>query len=411
MMTNQPATTQHRSALTSDSRRRPLRIASIGARGLPSAYSGIERACESLYARLAEKGHQITFYCRPEYAPKGRELYRGVLLEPTRNIATRSLDTLSSVFTASIEAAAQGNFDVVHFHAIAPGIFTLFPKMRRLPIVSTIQGLDWQRAKWKGTASQVIKLGERCIVRDASRMIVVSRDLKDYYFRQYNRLSSYIPNGVERVNGNMYAEDAVLREFGLQPQQFMLYLARLVPEKRTDDLIRAYGQVKTDKKLVIAGEAGYTDAYVAELRRLASSDPRVIFTGFQKGNAVHTLFHNASTYILPSELEGLPLALLEAMSHGTVPIVSDIPPHRELLSPVPGYDLFFNPHDVEGLILSLNKVLSEPDRYRKLGGKCRRFVEDNYSWEAITAKTEDLYYDAAAGGPDKAFDISFGGTP
>ena len=388
--------------------RRPLRIASIGARGVPSAYSGIERACESLYTRLVDRGHHVTFYCRPEYAPRGREVYRGILLEPTPNIATRSMDTLSSVFTALNHASLFGRFDLVHLHAIAPGFFSFIPRVRNLPIVVTIQGLDWQRAKWKGLGSKVIKQSERSLVRDARRMIVVSHDLKSYYESAYGRLTSYIPNGVEKVTSSMYADTSVLAEFGLKPKEYFLYLARLVPEKCPHDLIRAYAQLRTEKKLVIAGEAGYTDAYVAELKQLASTDKRVIFTGFQRGNTVHTLFHNSVGYVLPSEMEGLPLSLLEAMSHGIVPIVSDIAPHRELLASIPKYDLFFRPHDVEGLLCCLNRVLANPDHYVSLAADVQASVESRFSWDLIMAQTEALYYDAVSSGPDKAFDFSPG---
>lgn len=388
--------------------RRPLRIAAVGSRGMPSAYSGVERACESLYIRLAARGHQVTCYCRPEYAPHGRDVYRGVSLEPTATISLRSLDTLSSTFTALCRAVTSGRFDLVHFHAIPPGFFAPIARLRRIPIISTIQGLDWQRAKWRGLGSKVIKQGERFLVRDATRMIVVSRELKSYYRSQYDRTTSYMPNGVEVVTRSMYSDDSVLQEFGLKPKDYILYLARLVPEKRTQDLIQAFARVKTEKKLVIAGEAGYTNAYAADLRRMASADNRVIFTGFQRGNAVHTLFHNANGYVSASELEGLPLSLLEAMSHGTTPIVSDIAPHRELLGAVPGYDLFFEPHDVAGLTDRLNRMLTQPELYRDLGLRIQSFAEENFSWDAITTLTEDLYFDALQGGPERAFDFPFG---
>jgi glycosyltransferase involved in cell wall biosynthesis len=374
-----------------------LRIAAIGARGVPNAYSGIERACESLYTRLVTRGHHVTFYCRPEYAPNGPEMFRGILLEPTGYIATRSMDTLSSVFTALKHAVTSGRFDLVHLHAMAPGIFSFMPRLRGLPIVSTIHGLDWQR---------VMKLAERSLVRDATRMIVVSRDLKEYYRSTYGRLTSYIPNGVEMVSNGRDVDQSVLQSFGLKPKQYFLYLSRLVPEKRPDDLIRAYSQIQTDKKLVIAGEAGYTDRYVAELRQTASTDKRVIFTGFQRGDAVHALFQNAAASVHPSELEGLPMALLEAMSHGTIPIVSDIAPHRELLSSIPGYDLFFVPRDVAGIVRALNNFLSQEDGYEVLGAKLKELAEAHYSWDAIAAKTESLYYDAVAGGTDQEFNLS-----
>jgi len=390
-------------------RRRPLRIAVVGSRGIPSAYSGVERACESLYLRLAERGHHVTCYCRPEYAPDGPHMYRGVTLRPTRAITTQALDNLSSTFVALGHALRAGNFDLVHFHAIPAGFFAPLARLRGFPVISTIQGLDWRRAKWKGIGSVVIKQAERFLVHEARRMIVVSRELQAYYRAQYGRITSYVPNGVELVQPAMYADDTVLRTFELQPREYLLYLARLVPEKRTHDLIQAFAQVRTDKKLIIAGDSSPTSSYVAELKRLAASDSRIMFIGFQRGDAVHTLFHNASGYVLPSELEGLPLSLLEAMSHGTTPIVSDIGPHRELLSPISGYNLFFKPHDVSGLADCLHRLLAAPDHYNALGRRIRQFVEQNFSWNAITDLTEDLYYDAIENGPDRAFDLSLGG--
>jgi glycosyltransferase involved in cell wall biosynthesis len=239
-------------------------------------------------------------------------------------------------------------------------------------------------------------------------MIVVSRDLKRYYQTQYGRITSYISNGVEAVTKEMLTDHSVLQKFNLQPKQYVLFLARLVPEKRVHDLLQAYAQVNTGKKLVIAGEGGYTSRYVAELRHKASTDNRVIFTGFQSGLAVHSLFHNASAYVLPSEMEGLPLALLEAISHGIVPVVSDIPPHRELLGSIAGYNLFFAPGDVCGLAESLRKAISRPEHYQELSTRIRAFVQNNYSWDAITTLTEELYYDAVANGPELAFDLSSG---
>jgi glycosyltransferase involved in cell wall biosynthesis len=331
-----------------------------------------------------------------------------VCLEPTATISLRSLDTLSSTFTALSHAVMLGSFDLIHFHAIPSGFFAPMARLRRIPIISTIQGLDWQRAKWKGLGSRVIKQGERSLVRLATRMIVVSRELKSYYRTQYDRTTSYLPNGVEVVRSSMYSDNSVLREFGLKSKEYFLYLARLVPEKRTQDLIQAFANVKTMKKLVIAGEAGYTNAYAASLKRMAATDNRVIFTGFQRGDAVHTLFHHANGYVLPSELEGLPLSLLEAMSHGTTPIVSDIGPHRELLESVPGYDLFFKPHDVAGLTDRLNRMLAQPEVYRDLGVRIQNFAETNFSWDAITRLTEELYFDALRGAPETAFDFPLG---
>jgi glycosyltransferase involved in cell wall biosynthesis len=305
-------------------------------------------------------------------------------------------------------AVSSQRYDLIHLHAIPPGVFAALPRLRGIPLVSTIQGLDWQRAKWKGLGSKVIKHGERTIVRNARRMIVVSRDLKNYYQKEYGRVSSHIPNGVEIAPRWEHEAAEVLNAYDLKPNDYFLFLARLVPEKRTDDLLRAYMKLGTEKKLVIAGESGYTDGYVAELKRLASSDRRIFFVGFQREKAVHALLGNASGFVLPSEIEGLPVALLEAMSHGTIPIVSSIPPHRELLGGIPGYDLFFAPRDIDGLASCLNRLLSSPDYYKRLGRDIRRFAEANFGWDALTTLTESVYYDALEGDEDRSFDFAAG---
>jgi glycosyltransferase involved in cell wall biosynthesis len=264
--------------------------------------------------------------------------------------------------------------------------------MGGIPAVATVHGLDWQRAKWKGLGAKVLKYSEGSMLRNVDRVVVVSRELQRYYAEQYGRETVYIPNGVEPVRDSDYTNSTVLQEFGLTPRHYLLYLGRLVPEKRVEDLILAYRAVHSSCKLVIAGESGFTKGYVASLRFLAAEDPRVVFTGLQKHSAAHGLLHNASVVVAPSALEGLPMSLLECMQHGTPAVVSDIPPHRELLGSIAGYDLFFPTANTQALRAKLELVLGAQVKYRQIAEDAKAFVSLMHSWPAIAARTEALFY-------------------
>jgi glycosyltransferase involved in cell wall biosynthesis len=230
------------------------------------------------------------------------------------------------------------------------------------------------------------------MLRNVDRVLVVSRELRRYYEEEYGRETVYIPNGVEPVRDSDYANPPVLYEFGLTPRQYVLYLGRLVPEKRVEDLIFAYRGIHSPFKLVIAGESGFTNAYVAGLRSVAGEDPRVVFTGLQDHEAAHGLLHNAAVAVSPSALEGLPMSLLECMQHGTPSIVSDIPPHRELLGSLAGYDLFFPPANTEALRTKLELVLGGQTHQRRIAEGARTLVSLMYSWPAIADRTEAVFY-------------------
>jgi len=369
-----------------------IRIACIGARGMPSNYSGIERACEGLYSELARRGHDVTVYCRNEYVPKEISSYRGVRLISLPALHLRSLDTLSHVTASLLHALVCDRYDVIHLHALAPGIVSPFCRLAKTPIVATIHGLDWQRAKWKGAGSKILKLGERCLVRNAAQMIVVSGELRQYFRTEYGRDTVHIPNGVEAPTAGESEDTGTLSEFGLLPRDYVLYLGRLVPEKRIEDLIIAYREVPGTRPLVIVGAGEFTGGYVGDLKRLAAGDSRVMFTGAQQRPVVHSLLHNAALFVLPSELEGLPMSLLECIQHGTPAVVSDIGPHRELLGPVQGYNLFFTATDTIALRDRMIQALGAEDHYRRVARCARLLIERNHSWASIAQSTEEVFY-------------------
>lgn len=369
----------------------PLRIAVIGPRGIPSAYSGIERVTESLYGALAERGHDITVYSRPEYVGRQPVHYRGIRLRRAPALNGRSLGTVSHVVASSLHATLRGDYDLVHLHALAPGLVAPLYGWLSVPTVATVHGIDWQRAKWKGLGARVLRQAERWLVRHVDELITVSRDLEAYYHGTYDRRSALIPNGTD-LTADAPLDTGLLARLGLAPDAYVLFVARLVPEKRAEDLIRAFRALETPLKLALVGDSSHTDAYVGALRRLAAGDARIVFTGVQPRGHVETLFRGAAVFVLPSELEGMSMALLQALEMGVPSIVSDLPVHLELLDGLEGYDLFFPAGDIAALGERLARVLAQRERYRAVALRVQAHIRRAHSWPAIAEQTERLYY-------------------
>lgn len=369
-----------------------LKIGVLGIRGLPSGYSGLETSCERLYTLLAERGHEITIYCRSKAGKSRQRNYRGMRLISTPAIHSKSIETLSHVGSSLVHALLRERYDILHLHAEAPGLFLPLCKLARIPAIVTVHGLDWQRARWRGAGASVLKLAERSLAANASAIIVVSRDLQKYFGERYNRPVAYIPNGIGDPADDGVTDDSVLGKYGLEPQKYVLYLARLVPEKRVEDLLRAFEALPVSFQLAVVGKDDPGDSYVAELKKIAASNDRIVFTGFQNRAPVQSLFRNAAVYVLPSELEGLPLSLIECIDAGTPAVVTDIAPHRELLGNTVGYDLFYPPSDVEALRERLQRALAANQHYREVFQLIRNDVRKRFDWEQIAEQTEQLYF-------------------
>lgn len=376
--------------------RKPLRIGVIGPRGVPSAYSGIERVAESLYSELAARGHSITVYSRPEYVGQSPAYYRGIRLLRTPACRGRALGTLSHVAASHLHALLRERYDLIHVHALAPGLIAPLCRWFGVPTVATVQGLDWRRAKWRGLGSLVLRCAEHMMVRYVDEIVAVSCDLEQYFLSEYGRRTVRIPNGTDPTPADGSRDPEVLRQYGLRPREFVLFVARLVPEKRPDDLLRAFRLTRTSHRLVVVGGSSHTDEYVAGLRRLAGGDARIVFAGTQPRERLDALFRTAALYVLPSELEGMPMALLQALEVGVPAVVSDLPVHRELLGPFPDYDLFFPPGEVDLLAARLDHALARLDHYREVAERIREHVRKNHAWPAIASRFESLYYDLAA---------------
>ncbi|HEX3974775.1 MAG TPA: glycosyltransferase family 4 protein [Solirubrobacteraceae bacterium] len=365
---------------------RPLRVAMIGLRGVPATYGGIERAVEELAAHLAGRGHDITVYARSAYSERGLTSHRGVRIKRLPQINTKHLEAASHTTLALLHALASRRFDVIHLHATGPGAMSAVPRLAGVPVVVTIQGLDWRREKWGRGARSVLRLASRLAVVSPDRAIVVSRELERYYREELDAATSYIPNGVDS-QPPPHAETMM----DLQAGSYVLFLGRLVPEKHVHTLIRAYRQVPGSAPLVIAGPGSHSPEYVEDLTRLAQEDGRVRMLGPRYGDEKAWLLHNAAAFVQPSSIEGLPIALLEALAAGCYPVVSSIPENLEPVT-VEGDQLgaSFPVGDEAALAEVLGAVLERTDR-RATGERLSAHVRREYDWSIIAARTEALY--------------------
>lgn len=369
-----------------------LRIAYLGHKSIPSRQGGVEIVVEELAVRMAEYGCKVTVYNRSSHHVGGKEFdnsklktYKGIRMKYVPTIDKKGLAAMSASFFAAI-AAAFGRYDVVHFHAEGPCAMLWLPKLFGKRCVATIHGLDHKRAKWGKFASSYIMLGEKCAVKFADEIIVLSEDMQKYFMDTYNRKTMFIPNGVNKPV--IRKAEIIKREFGLDKDDYILYLGRLVPEKGLRYLIDAFKNVKINKKLVIAGGSSDTDNFAEELRKLSKSDGRIIFTGFVQGDFLDELYSNAYIYVLPSDLEGMPLSLLEAMSYGNCCVVSDIP---ECTDVVEDKGVVFRKSDAEDLSNKLQELCLDDDMVQKYRTDAANFICSKYKWDTVARKTFELY--------------------
>lgn len=368
-----------------------LKIAMLGHKRVPSREGGIEVVVEELSTRMAALGHEVICYNRSGHHVSGKEFdlenvkeYKGVILKKTLTINAKGLAAMSSSFFAAVRAAL-GKFDVVHFHAEGPCAMLWIPKMFGKRCIATIHGLDHQRAKWGRFASWYIMRGEKCAVKCADEIIVLSKNVQDYFKNTYDRATVFIPNGVSRPGCH---EPEIIKKYGLDKDNYILYLGRLVPEKGEHYLIEAFKNIKTDKKLVIAGGASDTGTYADDLKRLASGDDRIIFTGFVQGQELVELYSNAYIYSLPSDLEGMPLSLLEAMSYGNCCLTSDI---EECASVVLDKAVTFKKSNVSDLQEKLQMLCDDEVLVKWYKSEAAEYILEKYNWDKVVEKTIGLY--------------------
>ena len=369
-----------------------LNITMLGHKRIPSREGGIEIVVEELCTRMVKKGHSVTCYNRSGHHVSGKEYdggslkeYKGIKLKSVFTINRKGLAAMTSSFFAAI-CTAFGKYDVVHFHAEGPCAMLWLPKLFGKRCIATIHGIDWQRAKWGGFASKYIKFGEKVAAKYADEIIVLSEGVQKYFMDTYGRNTVFIPNGVNRPIPR--SPQLIKEKYGLDKDEYILFLGRLVPEKGITYLIEAFKGVTTEKKLVIAGGSSDTDAFMQELKKLAEGNDRIVFTGFVQGQMLEELYSNAYVYTLPSDLEGMPLSLLEAMSYGNCCLTSDI---AECAEVVEDKAILFKKSDIDDLKEKLQYACDNPDAVKKLKDGAADFICQKYNWDAVVEQTLKQY--------------------
>ena len=349
-----------------------MKVVVTGTRGIPNIMGGVETHCEELCPRLAALGLDVTVVRRSSYANDSLTEWHGVKLKNIPSPKKKAFEAIVHTFRA-INYAAREKADVVIINAVGPALLAPYAKLRGLKVVFTHHGPDYDREKWGRAAKFMLRLGERMGVKYADDVIVISNVIRNIVKDKYGRTERVhlIYNGVPEPDICDYPE--YFRELGIEPGKYVLGMCRFVPEKRLHDLVEAFSGIE-EYKLVLAGDTDFEDDYSRKLKGDAQSAGAVL-TGFIRGRKLHSLLSHAACYVLPSSHEGLPIALLEAMSYGRKVLVSDIPANLEVGLDA---DCYFHGGDVEDLRACLLIRLADKSS--------TDYNMTKYNWDNIAAR-------------------------
>jgi len=365
-----------------------IKVFVLGLRGFPGVQGGVEKHCEELYPRLVRMGCEVIVATRSPYIPKARQVkeWKGVKFLHLPALKNKYLEAITHSLLG-VMVARMHSPDILHIHAIGPSILTPMVKALGLRVVVTHHGPDYLRKKWGRFARIVLTAGETMACKFADGVIVISKTVRGMLVNKYGRRDlEFIPNGVNFPG--VLPPGETLRKYRLQPGEYVFTASRFVPEKGLHDSIAAYRKVKKpDFKLVIAGDADHEDVWSRKIKRTARKDGRIILTGALFGEPLEELYSNAGLFVLPSYHEGLPIALLEAMSYRLPVLASDIPANLEVELP---HHRYFPVGDVDRLsermvALFRQGISGEESR------KQRALLKKNYNWDRIAERTRELY--------------------
>jgi glycosyltransferase involved in cell wall biosynthesis len=350
----------------------------IGQKGIPSRANGIDIHVEELSKRLVYLGYEVEAYCTKSHCDRVfiHKKFAGIVIK---------YSSIAHTFTATLKALLS-SCDIFHYHGLGPSSLAFIPRVFGKKVVCTVHGLDWQRGKMPRLKVDFLKFGEYATAKFAHKTINVSKNLVEYYRDKYKLETEYIPNGIDRPD--ILKSNIIRQEYGLETNRYILFLSRLAPEKGAHYLIEAFNQISTDKKLVIAGGNNKPNHYERQLRNMAENNKNIIFTGFVRDQELAELYSNTYFYVLPSNVEGMPISLLEAMSYSNCCLVSDIPDNMAVISTM-GYS--FEKANVADLVDKLNMLLNNESKVLNVKKYSGEYIIRKYNWDQVALKTSNIY--------------------
>jgi len=362
-----------------------MKIAFIGQKGIPAKTGGVERHVEFLSQHLANLGLEILVYNRRGYLANKQEEWQGVKLISKPFINTKNLANISHTLLASLDVIRRRP-DVIHYHGVGPSLLLWLPKifLPKTKFIATLHSFDYDNDKWSAFAKFMLRLGESFMCRFADEIITLTPATQRYVLEKHKRQSYLIPNGTEIKDESLNDSVDILQEWNLDKRSYIFSASRLIRLKGIQYLISAYNNLKTDKKLVIAGEGEYE----TELKRLAGDNKNILFIGNQSGQKLRALYTNTYLFVQSSEMEGMSLSLLEAMGHGAPCLASDILANKEALADC-GY--YFKTQDTKDLEVKLNKLLNNSDEIFTMAQKSFKRAQLEYTWDIVATKTLEVY--------------------
>ncbi|GIL14912.1 MAG: glycosyl transferase [Chloroflexota bacterium] len=360
-----------------------MKIALVGTRGIPANYSGFETCAEELSVRLVERGHAVTVYCRSHHVTYNKPYYRGVRLVRLPTIPNKYLDTITHTALAVAHTLTQ-DYDVALMFIAGNSPISFVPRLSGKKVALNVDGLDWKRRKWPPLAKKYIQFAEWLATKLPNLVITDSRQVQRYYRERFNAETVYIAYGADVTP---VPPGEFMRQYGLTPQTYILFVGRLVPENCAHHLVKAFDQLKTDMRCVIVGDAPYAENYIKELK--AAAGPRVIFTGYLYGNGYHELSSHAYAFVETSEAGGTHPAVLEAMAFGNVVIVNDT---RENLETIGDAGLTYDgKRGAPALAETLQALIDHPERAEEYRCRAQERVRQHFTWDAVTDEYEALF--------------------
>ncbi len=369
-----------------------MKIVMLGHKGIPAIYGGIERHVEELSAELVKQGHEVFAYSRRWYSPNNLSEHRGIKIIYTPTIKTKHLDAIVHTFTATLKAMAQKP-DIIHYHGVGPSLLAWIPRIfaPKIKVVCTFHCIDRYHQKWGVIARLMLWLGEKAACKFPHETIAVSKTIQNYCLNEYRTNTSYNPNGVSIEDGSKIEH---LSKWNLEPNKYLVMVSRLVKHKGAHYLIEAWKKARSeepalkDLKLVIVGGSSFTDDYVRTLKKLSEGENSIIFTDWQNGEPLNALYANTLMLVHPSENEGLPITVLQAMAYGRPALVSDIPEHQEVITDGKFWSANASTFSLSKKIIELVK---NPALLEEAGKTNLETVMNYFQWTDIAKKTADLY--------------------